>query len=319
MMKLPRWFGIVFSIALIAALLTGAFSQLEWHSVYDTFATISPWAFIVAVVIMWLNFFVATFRFQSIIQSRLIATPPLMILFRLNLLGSFAAHLGPVGPAADLARFGYANLKLKLPAGPIAQAILMDRLVALTGLALVGLCALPLQFWLDVSPAIVIPQLIGWGGWLIFILLTQFMGSRFLQSKWARFDGILRPILQMLPTLLKNPQSILLQVAIAIGYCGSFALLLWVLALGMGSTAAFMVYLSFSPIILLSQSIPIFYAGWGGREATALMTLSSFAFISEVEAISVAVASGITFFIASLPGCVIFRFQLKSPDKQDDR
>jgi uncharacterized membrane protein YbhN (UPF0104 family) len=297
---------------LTGSLLGFFFSQLEWQTIVSTIGSISLGALGLGALMMWLNFIAATVRFQLILKSQLRKAPFFMVLFKINLLGSFAAHLGPVGPTADLARFGYARFKLNLPTVPTTHAILMDRLFSLTGLAVVGVCTIPIQLWFDVSLQIMIPQLVGWIAWLIFVFLAQFMGNWFIASRWRRFQWFLQPILEIVPALLGNLRSILMQIMIAICYCGTFALLMWIIALDMNSSAPFLLYFSFSPIILLSQSLPIFYAGWGGREVTALLTLSSITYISEAEALSVALASGIVFFIASLPGCFIFYSALVS-------
>jgi glycosyltransferase 2 family protein len=269
---------------------------------------------VMGVVIMWGNFLVATVRFQSILKISLNQVPAFSTLFSLNLLSSFAAHLAPVGPAADVARFGYARWKLKLPIKPLVETIVMDRVIALLGLALVGLCLLPIQWRLGVDVKLLVPQLALWLACLLGMTGGHFLGCKLLPPHWGKITTLINSFLNLFGTLLNHRYGLAQQIILAVAYSGSFSLLMWVFAQDMGIEGDLLFFMAFGPLVLLAQSIPIFYAGWGGREFTAVATMGSIGVITASQAVSISVATGVTFFIATLPGAAIQLYSKRNND-----
>jgi hypothetical protein len=60
------------------------------------------------------------------------------------------------------------------------------------------------------------------------------------------------------------------------------------------------------PFVFFVASLPIFYLGWGGREAAVVLTLGSVSSISSSEAVALSVAFGVSFLLAALPGGVFW-------------
>ena len=62
----------------------------------------------------------------------------------------------------------------------------------------------------------------------------------------------------------------------------------------------------FMPVIFFVSSLPVFYLGWGGREAIVIATLGSMGTVTRVEAVALSVALGVVVFLASLPGAAFW-------------
>jgi hypothetical protein len=62
----------------------------------------------------------------------------------------------------------------------------------------------------------------------------------------------------------------------------------------------------FMPFIFLVTSLPIFYMGWGGREAVVIMTLGAVAHLPTSESLALSAAYGVIVFLVSLPGAALW-------------
>jgi hypothetical protein len=62
----------------------------------------------------------------------------------------------------------------------------------------------------------------------------------------------------------------------------------------------------FMPFIFFVASLPVFYMGWGGREAVVIMTLGAVAHLPTSEALGLSAAYGVTVFLASPPGALLW-------------
>ena len=60
------------------------------------------------------------------------------------------------------------------------------------------------------------------------------------------------------------------------------------------------------PLIFFISSLPIFYQGWGGREATLIFAMSDLGSMTPAQSVALSVAFGVVVFVASLPGAVLW-------------
>ncbi|MEC7488367.1 MAG: lysylphosphatidylglycerol synthase transmembrane domain-containing protein [Pseudomonadota bacterium] len=301
--KLPI-ISLLFSLILFIILFF-VYKNFNTKELIDSLDGVSLKTIIIAVVIMWFNFLINTLRFKYIISVKLEGSVSFFTLFHLNLLGVFAAHLAPVGPAADLVRFGYARWKLKLPTKPLVEAIIMDRFIALIGLAVTGICSLPIQWYLSVEPLLVYLQALLWGACFSSAVIVYVLGRQSSADPNRKLFTALTSFGMVFRAVLRGWSNVFLQMVCAIGYSGSFCLLMWVFANDMGIQTGIWFFLTFSSLVLLSQSLPIFYAGWGAREFTAITVMGSVGTVSVSEAASIGVCAGVALFLASLPGAVL--------------
>ena len=78
--------------------------------------------------------------------------------------------------------------------------------------------------------------------------------------------------------------------------------MLWLLAHGLDSELTIVEALAFSPVIYVAQVIPLFYFGFGAREAASLWILAGAAVMPEAAAIALSLAVGLCNLIVGLPG-----------------
>ena len=117
-------------------------------------------------------------------------------------------------------------------------------------------------------------------------------------------DKAIRGMLALSSLLLEPRFSIILLIS-ATAQLGFMALAFVVLANSMHLVIAVIAepqILLFMPFISLVSSPPIFYVGWGAREAATVLTFCSMSSISPPEAVALSLAFGVCFLIASLPG-----------------
>lgn len=78
------------------------------------------------------------------------------------------------------------------------------------------------------------------------------------------------------------------------------------LAYGMQIQVSKLHVLLFMPLIYLVSALPVFYQGWGRREAIVIATIGSTGQVTSAEATALSVAFGVVVFLASLPGLVLW-------------
>jgi hypothetical protein len=86
----------------------------------------------------------------------------------------------------------------------------------------------------------------------------------------------------------------------------SMACVFIILAAGMHIAVPPVRAMLFMPLIFFVSSLPIFYLGWGAREAIVIATLGSAATVSTAEAVALSVGFGVIVFLSSLPGALFW-------------
>jgi len=91
-----------------------------------------------------------------------------------------------------------------------------------------------------------------------------------------------------------------------IGQLASFAFGLYLTTQALGIEGSFQYMLFLSPIIFITNSIPIAFNGWGSRELVLIAVNSpSISGIMDVEIAVVSVASGLAVLMASAGGLIV--------------
>jgi hypothetical protein len=110
----------------------------------------------------------------------------------------------------------------------------------------------------------------------------------------------------MLGELLASSSIALKLTVIAAVQIIGLAVVCQVLAYGMQIAVSPLQVVLYMPLIFFVSSLPIFYLGWGAREAVFIATLGSIGSVSTAEAVAVSVGMGVVVFLASLPGAVFW-------------
>lgn len=204
--------------------------------------------------------------------------------------------------AALLRAFRISNLSLAV------RAVLIDRamgLIYMVGLAGIVLLVLPKNMALKVSNY--------WG----LIFLSVFLGATamlFLGSTVVnkiQFFVRLRNLFNGMRQLMSNPKSVVLFLGFAVANAIVSALGLWCIARGFTVDISFWVFFVFTPAILTISNLPIFYQGFGGREAAMLFVFGgSPSVITPDLILTISLVSGVVMIVAALIGSVFVPFLL---------
>jgi glycosyltransferase 2 family protein len=95
---------------------------------------------------------------------------------------------------------------------------------------------------------------------------------------------------------------LLTSVVLLLGFSVTFIILAHGMQIQVSAPHVFL----FMPLIFFVSALPIFYQGWGGREAIVIATIGSTGQVTSAEAIALSVAFGVVAFLASLPGAVLW-------------
>ena len=314
---MKNWVGVGLSLILLAGLFLFIAPQIERAVSLHMLASIAPWAVVAGVFFFWLNFAVSTERYRLILRNIAAYTPGFWPLYRLTFLSFFLAHFVAVGPAADVVRVGYGRFRLGLSTKVAIESVVYDRVWALVGIAALGLMSMPLQVARGVPDVLLLSQLALWLASLVGVFLITWGACAQIIQRIPFLAVIARSVNGFLPAIV-GKEGLFLQIALAFGYSITYGLVMWVLALGMGLDIGVLDVLQFSPLILLAQNLPFFYVGWGVRETVVIGTLGLSGAMSSEQALAVSVATGTVFFLASVPGAIVWLFQPpKAPSTTD--
>jgi uncharacterized membrane protein YbhN (UPF0104 family) len=296
-----KWLGIGLSVALMAGLFYYVGPNIEGATVARSLAALSPWMVALAVVTLWANFAVSTERYRLILSNISPLKPCFIPLYRLTFLSLFSAHLVALGPAADVVRIAYGRLKFQIPTVTAIESVIYDRVLAMVGLAVIGMLMLLMQTVQAIPHFLLVSQLLLWLGGLCGIVGILWV-SRMPLLLRNKFSSHFAHSISGFPSSITGQGQLLKQFALAFGYSGTYGLTIWILAKGMGFDCELLDVLQFSPLILFVQNVPVFYMGWGARETVLVGTLGQTGILSGEEALAVSIATGLILFIASLPG-----------------
>jgi len=131
------------------------------------------------------------------------------------------------------------------------------------------------------------------------------VGGWHIRTGIGLFDRMTRAVV-LLGSMLRRPPLASKLLSVAFVQLAGLALVFIVLARGLHIPVSSLDIVLFMPLIFFVSSLPIFYQGWGGREAIVLATLGGTGAISDAEAVALSVAFGVVVFLASLPGAVFW-------------
>ena len=217
------------------------------------------------------------------------------------------ANGAPISALADVAKATMLKLRFSLTTGRSIRLILYERICGLLGTVVVGLLftlcqlALPTPQALLTSQLLLCGQVVCWRlrGCLSSAGCTLSLESdRSIESRMSLLgldECLRRPIIAGELTMTS-----LAQIAGLRGrfhYSGG----------GNASSRVFRSrYSSTCRLIFFVSSLPIFYLGWGAREAAVIATLGTTGSVTSGEAVALSVTFGIVVFLASLPGAIFW-------------
>jgi hypothetical protein len=229
----------------------------------------------------------------------------LLSMFRIQLVSQFAGHGAPISALGDLARAAMLKLRFDVTMGRAVRIVFYERVAGALGAAVVGLIAVSVELCLPPPRPLVTSQLLLWAAGLAGAAVLLLINGLHVNTRFDKLNQAVRAV-AMLGEMLANPPIALWLMLIALLQMTSMAGVFIILAAGMHIAVSPLQAVLFMPLIFFVSSLPIFYLGWGAREAIVIATLGSAAAVSTAEAVALSVGFGVIVFLSSLPGALFW-------------
>jgi uncharacterized membrane protein YbhN (UPF0104 family) len=298
-----RWVAFASSILLLAAIVFVLRRQQGLDTLVDIWRRTDPGAFFLATAVMLAVHVTAALRIKIIMNAEQIEAG-LLSLFRIQLISQFVAHGAPISALADLARAAMLKLRFDLPIGRSIRVVFYERICGAAGTVICGVAALILQLLAPVSHALLLAQTLLWSAGLVGTAVLAAISRFQIRTGIGFLDRVARSVLGV-GHLLVRPRIAFALVVVSILQIVGLTVLFIILAIGMHIAASPLQIFLFMPLIFFVSSLPIFYLGWGAREAVVVATIGQSG-ITATEAVAISVAYGVIVFVSSLPGAVFW-------------
>jgi len=297
-----HWITVVSSALLMAAIFWLVTRTNGLGAIFETLKRITPADAVIAFLAVIGMQIAAVWRAETICRLDGVPGVNLANLLRLQFVAQFIAHGAPVSALADVAKVAMLSLRFDISPGRALRLTVFERALGAVGAMSAGLLTLALQLWLGVPRGVILVQALVWFAGIGGLVAAAALVSRFkISVNVALLDKIFHS-LGMFVDLLRNKRAsvVLFLAAVAQLLCMSMAFA--VLAHGMDIYLSPLHVIAFMPFIFFVSSLPIFYMGWGGREAAVIFTLGAASSLEVTQAVAISVAFGGVVLLASLPG-----------------
>ncbi|GGY85467.1 lysylphosphatidylglycerol synthase transmembrane domain-containing protein [Marinobacter zhanjiangensis] len=142
------------------------------------------------------------------------------------------------------------------------------------------------------------------------LLLWSLLQAPAVQQWWWRFR-------EDLSRALLNLSALPIQLASSLLVIGSYLLVFWCLAMGLGLEVARSnpwLLLALCTVLLMAMLIPLTIAGWGVREGAAAL-IWPLAGLEAGQGVALSVSYGLLVLVSSLPGALFLFNDQKNPDQ----
>jgi len=259
-----NFFFKILPFILSITLLSFLVSRISFNFV-DIFKNInfyeSTYIFIfLSVLLVYLSFIIIAYRFKFIMKDFFKISISSYESLRININSFFLSILFNFALTADIYRFNVLR-KYNLDFKSSIEAVLIDRVIAMLFLIIIGFFVF--SFDDSINYLILIPEKIRFSlgiflACLIYLYLSFYLNKKFNFTFKATFAFF---------KLLFN----------VFFYVFVYAFLLFLITKIFTITVPFKIILLTSPFILFFQNLPLFFVGFGSREACMLYFLSGYA------------------------------------------
>jgi hypothetical protein len=224
---------------------------------------------------------------------------------RIQMVTLFAAHGAIIPGFADIAKATMLKLRFDISAARSVKFVVYERICSMIGYMMVGLLATLPLFFLQVRPILVVVPLALWLSGFAMLAVILILANSKISTGYATFDWLISTFVRV-GQLYQQRRSFIELFLCALTQlllvAATFLLLSRAMAVSIEPAFIFL----FMPLIFLVASLPIFYMGWGGREAAVIMTLGTVAHLPTSESLALSAAYGVIIFLASLPGAAFW-------------
>jgi len=273
-----RWGGTLLSVGIMIYLL----SRVGWGEAWQTIRQLTAWRILLVLVLVFVSRFATFGRWYTLLKDQ---TPTLnkADTLKLTFAGLFASNVLPTTIGGDVLRLAGA-VRLGLSTSLAAASLVVDRLVGMTGMALMLPFSLP--------------------------SLSSYLRSRNLAAPVAsmavplidRLKNGVRKVLQNLRFWSKHPLILLKALGFTLIHQASIYLIIRILIEGMGEALSFWQIAGIWSLTYFISLLPISINGLGLQEITITNLYTLLGGLSPATSIALALILRLVWLIGSLPG-----------------
>jgi uncharacterized membrane protein YbhN (UPF0104 family) len=299
-----NWITFASSLLLLAAIGYILSKQDQLSTIVDVWRQIDKRYFALAVLLtLALVHATGAWRLRSVMSFEGVPDVRFRSIYRIQLISMFVAHGAPISAIADLARAAMVNLRYRLTAGRSVRLILYERICGAIGAVILGLVASIVLLAISTPTKLTYGQLLFWAGGLAGVCILLALGS--LRVRIDLLNRVVQAI-DILRQMLRRPAAALLLMLISLVQLLSLAVVYIVLAASMELAVPWWYMVLNMPLIFFVSSLPIFYQGWGGREAIIILAMGELGTVTTAQSIALSIAFGVVMLIASVPGALVW-------------
>lgn len=273
--------------------------KVDLDAAWNAMRDFSLWYFAAAMALQVVQVAICAIRWQTVLRA-VGAQLPFLRAAELFSIGNFFGQILPGAVGGDAIRM-LATRRAGLDLGASINSVLLERAATVYALVLLTTLAEPaLLDRLPDAPTLWLFPLLTLGATLGLIVLGQL--DR-VPASWRRFR-IVRGFGQLAADTRRTffrPKNSLPLMAIALLGHVNLAMVIWVLALGLGAPVTLVDCLVLVPPVILVATLPISIAGWGAREV-AMVTVFGLIGVPSPQATALSVLFGVATLATALPG-----------------
>ena len=300
-----HWIAFASSLLFLAAIFFILGREQSVGVLAEAWNRTDPAALALATLLILFVQAVGAWRVKVITTADGLTSIKLLSLFRIQLISQFVAHGAPISALSDIAKAAMLKLRFNLSAAHAIQLVLYERACGALAAVVVGLAATFVQLTLGMPQDLLLAQFLLWGAGCAGVAVLLTIGGVRVSTGIDLLDRAVGAVIGLGHLLRRSWVVSQLLLASAVQLFG-LALVFIALAYGMHLPASPLHIFLFVPLIFFVSSLPVFYLGWGGREAVVIATLGSIGNLTRVEAVALSVAFGVAVFLAALPGAVFW-------------
>lgn len=219
----------------------------------------------------------------------------------IQLVSIFLGHIAFLPAFSEVAKTTLFKINFDLSFLRSLKILILERIAAAIGYIIIGLIVSPLAFFLPITFFEKSSPITIWFLGTLFTLFCIRLSKWKVETKFLlvnRFISIISEI-----EILVRDNYVFFKLVIA----SLFQLLMtglafYFLARNMNIEISPLSYIVYMPLIVFFSSLPVFYMGWGGREAAFILTIGVVDNLDLTNSVALTSAFGAITFFVSLPG-----------------
>ncbi len=297
-----RIIGTLVALVLLVYLL----SQQGWEQIWAAVRSIPLWRFGLAFLLMLASRFAISMRWYTLLHSARLDITFWQTL-KITFAGLFATNFLPTTIGGDVVRLAGA-IRFRLDAAISAASLIADRLVGMTGMAMVLPLSIPALLNLQVDPDASSP-----------LLVSTIFSYQWLEKIRGKISKAFKDLFQSLAFWLKNPAALARSLGYSWVHMVCFFLILQILLGGVGEQIPLWTIAGLYSLVYFVTLIPISINGYGLQEISMTLIFSNLGRASLSSGLTVALLFRTITMLASLPGAFFLPEFLTSHNKPETR